>query len=134
MSRAEDIMRSANRNALIQRDDVGNMVASEDHTDPDGRLYRLSYTATADGRRALAYCTYNPWGSGQHDLNAGMQYHVGHVWGGSGSDRGFICVGDNATKILAESPYDLEFVIKRARYWTVGFSVLKETGAFPQPV
>ena len=126
MNTAEQIIGRLNPNALAGEID-GCTVMIEDVTDPDGRIYRLEYCATADGRRAVAYCRFNPWGeAGQPD--AGESYEDGHVM-----ENGFLCLGDDAVRELGKSPYDLEFTIKRARYWCTGFSVLKETGEFPNP-
>ena len=105
----------------------GHLVMIEDVTDPDGRMYRLEYRASHDGLRAVAYCLYNPWG-GPGNPNAGEDYLVGHA-----RDDGFLCVGKESVDKLDESPYDLDHVIQRARYWCTAFSVLKETGVFPHP-
>ncbi len=123
MSTAQDIMKSHNRNALVDNDD-GVDVMIEDVADPDGRLFRVEYQSTEDGRHAVAVCRYNPWGS----VNGGEEYEVGHV-----DADGFICIGKASVKSVESSPYTLVFAIARARYWCTAFSVLKETGEFPEP-
>jgi len=123
MSQAEAIMRQNNPNALvgIEGDEV---IIIEDVSDPDGRLYRLEYQCTPDARKAVAICLSNPWGG----VNAGTSYWETHV-----DDEGFICVGSSSIKHLENSPYDLEYVVARARYWCTAFSVFMEQGEFPEP-
>lgn len=117
-------MRKHNANALVGVEADG-IVMIEDVTDGDGRMYRLEYRSTPDTHHAIAFCRWNPWGT----LNGGEQYTVGHV-----DSDGFLCLGKAHTgKGLCDSPYDLEYVIARARFWTTAFSILKETGEFPQP-
>ena len=123
MTPAETIMNEANRNALVG-DESGINVMMEDHSDSDGRIYRIEYQSTPDGQHAIAFCRFNPWGS----LNGGEDYKASHV-----DANGFICVGKQSVKSVRESPYDLRYVIQRARYWCTGFSALKESGAFPHP-
>lgn len=102
-----------------------SLVHSEYHRDPDGRLYVLEYVSTPNARHAIVFCRKNPWGS---TPNAGVEYHIGHV-----ASNGFLCLGsDHKSQRLLDSPYPLEFVIKRARYWCTAFSYFKETGTFPQ--
>lgn len=124
MNIAEEIMRAENPNGLIGVDEDGATVMIEDVGDPDGRLYRMEYRSAADGSQAVAYCRHNPWGG----FNGGEPYETSHV-----DANGFICVGpDHSGHAIAGSPYDLTFVIRRARFWCAAFSVLKETGEFPQ--
>lgn len=119
MSRAEEILRRYNRNMLIGPD--GDMVCGiEDHADSDGRMYRMEYISTPDGRRAVAYCRSNPWN--RSSPNAGEEYVAAHV-----SSNGHICAGSESTTSVSDSPYDLDFIIRRARYWCVAFSAFKET-------
>lgn len=121
MTAAQNIMTQFNRNALIGSED-GIDVMIEDWSDPDGRIYRLEYQSTPDGRHAIAFCRFNPWGS----LNGGEEYEKGHV-----DTNGFLCVGLQSVKALQQSPYDIRYVIERGRFWCTAFSVLKETGEFP---
>lgn len=123
MSTAQTMMRQLNRNALVARED-GLDVMIEDHADPDGRIYRIEYQSTADGEHAVAICRYNPWGS----VNGATEYTVSHV-----DTDGFICVGTQSIRSVPDSPYSLQYVVTRARYWCTAFSVLKETGIFPNP-
>jgi hypothetical protein len=123
ISPAQTIMKEHNRNALIGSE-TGMDVMIEDVSDPDGRIYRLEYQSTPDGRHAIAFCRFNPWGS----LNGGEEYQVGHV-----DANGFVCVGKQSVKSVQASPYDIRYVIQRTRFWCAAFSVLKETGQFPNP-
>ena len=124
MTTAESIMMNFNHKALICNE-KDYIVMIEDCTDPDGRMYRMEYRSTPDGKQAIAYCLYNPWGN----KNGDESYSGGHV-----AEDGFICLGPNHDdKNLKNSPYDLEYVIRRSRYWCTGFSVLKESGVFPNP-
>jgi hypothetical protein len=123
MSAAQRLMKRANRNACVGNEN-GVDVMIEDVADPDGRLYRVEIQSTPDGNHAIAWCRHNPWGG----VNGGVGYTTGHV-----DSDGFICVGDQSIRALGESPYDLSYVITRVRYWATGFSVLKETGSFPNP-
>ena len=120
-SAAQAIMNEANPNALTGTEN-GVEIMIEDVSDPDGRIYRLEYQSTADGRHAIAFCRFNPWGT----LNGGEAYEVGHV-----DANGFLCVGKQSVKTVRASPYDLRYVIQRSRFWCTAFSVLKETGEFP---
>ena len=126
MNPALSVMRQFNPQALVGKED-GYCVMIEDASDPDGRMYRIEYRSTADGGRAVAFCLYNPWGRIGMPA-AGEEYTVGHV-----AADGFLCLGEDTTRELDCSPYDLEFTIRRARYWCTAFSVLKETGEFPNP-
>jgi hypothetical protein len=123
MRAAHDIMRSFNSNALVG-DEGDHVVMIEDVSDPDGRMYRMEYQSSPDGSRAIARCLHNPWGGvtgGEDDV------HKSHVF----SD-GTLCMGRGRTGLFG-SPFDLAAVIQRTRYWCTAFSVLKETGRFPQP-
>ena len=125
MTTAELLMRQFNRNGLIGENEAGHVCLIEDVIDDpgDGRVYRIEIESTPDGRHAIAFCRFNPWG----DINGGEEYQTGHV-----DSNGFLCLGpDHRGKDVESSPYELGFVIKRARYWCTGFSVLKETGEFP---
>ena len=110
------VMRVFNPNGLIGVDD-GNICMVEDCTDPDGRMYRIEYQSTPDARHAIAWCRYSPWGSVSqpHTINGGM-----------------ICIGAGAHDSRpGHSRYDLETVIRRARFWCTAVSVYHETGEFP---
>lgn len=123
MSAAYDIMLGTNPNALISMEGSA-LVMIEDVADPDGRIYRMEYQCTPDGRHATARCLFNPWGgkTGGED-----NPHKSHVF----SD-GRLCMGDGRTSLFGSS-FGLADVIQRTRYWCTAFSVLKETGRFPQP-
>lgn len=125
MCDAIGIMKSLNPNAHVL-DDGGDVGFREDVKDPDGRMYQIGYLASRDGRRALAFCLYNPWDSSRP--NAGEEYMRAHV-----DKDGFICLGNNSVRDLNRSPYSLEYTIRRARYWCTAFSVFKETRSFPHP-
>jgi|GEM_PF-2810153 len=125
MSSAEDIMLAYNPSGLIGTDDDGAVVMIEDVIDPDGRVFRLEYRSQADGKRAVCYCRYTPWGKG----GAGESYSKGHI-----AADGFLCLGSGiGSKDVSKSPFDLETAIKRGRYWCTAFSYLKEHGEFPNP-
>ncbi len=120
---ASRIARGLNDNALIAFEN-GHVVAIEDHNDPDGRMYRLEYRSTQDGRHAVGYCLSNPWN--RRERNDGVGFSTGHV-----ASDGFLCLGSRATRDVASSPFDLDYVIRRSRYWCTAFSVYKETDEFP---
>lgn len=126
MSQAVNTMRRLNPNAHVI-DDGGDVGFREDVIDPDGRMYQLGYLSARDGGKAVAYCLYNPWG-GEGLPNAGEEYTAGHV-----AEDGFICLGNDTVRDVKESPYDLDYTVRRARYWCTAFSVFKETGEFPNP-
>ena len=126
MTPAATLARSLNPNAVIG-EEAGRVIAIEDVKDPDGRIYRLEYHATPDGRRAIAWCRFNPWSSGGTP-NAGTDYFVSHV-----APDGFLCLGNPCERDLAKSPFGLDFTIRRARFWCTGFSVLKDTGTLHHP-
>lgn len=126
MNDAARRMRALNPHAAVGSED-NYVVVVEDHSDPDGRMYRLEYRSTPDGRRAIAYCLYNPWGLGG-EPSAGEDYFEAHV-----ADDGFLCLGNGSERQLARSPFDLEYTVRRARFWCTAFSVFAETGEFPDP-
>ncbi len=126
-TRAAQIGQTLNPNILVAAEDE-HVILIEDHWDSpsDHRMYRLEYRCTADGDRAIAFCLFNPWATDGNSPNAGRTASRGHVF----SD-GCLCLGSSHTRTVSESEYDLETVIKRSRYWCTGFSVLMETGKFP---
>jgi len=112
------VMRHHNPQGLIGVDN-GVICMIEDHTDPDGRMFRLEYQSTPDGQHAIAWCRYSHWG------NVDSERHI--------SNGGVICVGPTAhTPTPAESDYDLDYVVPKARYWCTAISVFHETGHFPR--
>ena len=124
MSLAQSIMIAANENGLVGNEGELDIMI-EDVIDPDSRIYRIEYQSTPDAQHAIAWCRFNPWGS----LNGGERYEVGHV-----HEDGFLCVGTRSVRSVAQSPYSLQYVIRRVRYWCTAFSMLKESGVFPQPL
>lgn len=126
MSAAQDTMRQVNRNAMIDSE-AGIDLMIEDFTDPDGRMYRMEYQSTPDGQHAAAFCRYNPWGGPPH--RGGEDNRFSHIF----SD-GSICMGkEHFGGTVSDSPYSLETVINRARYWCTAYSVYMEIGKFPDP-
>lgn len=111
---AQDMMDQLNPNALRAREG-GKEIFIEDVQDPDGRWYRIEYQCEADGSNARAKVRYNPWGSNSYG------YVQSHLSGNSD-----ICLGTGMT--TTTSPYDLEFAVKRARFWCTGYSFLRENG------
>tara|TARA_B100001250_G_scaffold106858_1_gene90063 strand:- start:20 stop:415 length:396 start_codon:yes stop_codon:yes gene_type:complete len=127
-SASDEIMHRLNPNALKGRD-PSNAVYIEDVWDceEDARIYRIEYVSTLDGKRAIAFCRSNPWDISV--VNCGYSFSTGHV-----HEDGFICIGnDNYSRNVSDSQIDLETTVERARFWCLAFSVLKETGNFPQP-
>jgi hypothetical protein len=123
MTPAELLMHEANPHAAIgEENDLIKMV--QEVSDLEGRLYKLEIVSTKDASHANAYCLWNPWGESP---NAGESYNVGHV-----KDTGLLCLGKGTTENVLESPFTLDFVLPRAAFWVTGFSVLKESGHFPQ--
>jgi hypothetical protein len=113
---AHAIMRRLNKNAIIGREGVFACMV-EDHADPDGRWFRLEYLSTGDGKRAIAICRYNPWGSVKEMHTVG---------------NGVICVGPGGHVTNPhESRYSLRHVISRARLWCTLVSVYHESGSWP---
>ncbi|MDA7603584.1 hypothetical protein N8771_03775 [Euryarchaeota archaeon] len=127
-SASDEIMHRLNPNALKGRD-PSNAVYIEDVWDceEDARIYRIEYVSTLDGKCAIAFCRSNPWDISA--VNCGYSFSTGHV-----HEDGFICIGnDNYSRNVSDSQIDLETTVERARFWCLAFSVLKETGNFPQP-
>ena len=107
-------------------DDFGNLVrAREVYLDPDNRPYTLEYFATSDGRQCVSYCLENPWDL--ENVNAGESYEQSHI-----DTDGFLCIGPDSLKSVFSSPFGIEFVVLRSRFWAVGFSWMKENGSFPE--
>ena len=111
---ATSIMQRLNRYALCGQEN-GWHVFMEDVRDPDGRWYRIEYRCAGNGSNANAYVRYNPWGSNP------FSYNESHL-----SPEGLICVGAGVHS--TNSPYNLEYVVKRARFWCAGYSFLRENG------
>ncbi len=119
-------MRRYNPEALITKEgDTMVMRENVEDVEGSGRIYQIEYLSTKDGKHAAAFCISNPWG----DRNGGEDISVGHV-----SFDGWICMGDHGCFHHEDSPFDLESVIHRTRYWCIAFSVLKVTRRFPHPV
>lgn len=119
--KAVDIMRRANPNMMVHTGDL--VTGIEDHLDePGGKMYRLEYQSTPDGRKANAWVRYNPHG-GAGNPTGGVSYIDGHV-----SSDGHLCLLGGATSITKNSPYNLDFAIKRARFWCTAFSAYKTSG------
>lgn len=123
---AHEAMCRFNPHALVGNEG-SHAVMIEDVSDPDGRMYRMEYQSTPDGRHAVAFCRHNPWGQ---TPNAGVALGSGHV-----DSDGLICMGNRHaySRDPARSGHDLTNVIQRSRFWCTAFSVFKETGSFPQP-
>jgi hypothetical protein len=122
---AREVMLELNPHAFLALEG-DELVALEDAWDcpDDGRLYRLEYRSTLDGRRAIAYCRSNPWD--RRRVQAGQPLHACHVF-----DDGLLCLGTDHARAPARSPRDLRETVLRSRFWCTGFSVLMETGQFP---
>lgn len=111
---AEQIMRSLNPHAPVWRE--GNrVVVIEDVGDPDGRWYRVEYRCADNGSNATAWLLHNPWGDNP------FSYPQSHL-----RNDGFICYAGRLHD--GNSPYRLDFAIKRTRLWCVGYSYLREHG------
>lgn len=96
----------------------------KDIADADGRAYRVEFQSTLDGSHAAAFIRHNPWAKAGQGPNAGSGYIEAHV-----ASDGFVCIGDNLTSHeAADSPYDLDTVIKRVGYFVNAYSLHKETG------
>lgn len=108
---AQRIMRGLNRHVLCGQDG-GEMVFIEDHSDPDGRMYRLEYRTDPGGTQATAWCRYKPW------PNKYYKIRECHLFG-----SGEVCLGNRA--------YNLHDAVKRARYWASAYSYLREHGSWP---
>jgi hypothetical protein len=124
MTAVNDTMARLNPQALVGAES-DYAVVIEDVSDPDGRMYRLEYQCSPDGRHAIAYCRHNPWGT---PSNAGEDVTRCHCY-----TNGLLCLGATHVGAIRLSPHDLATVVQRARYWCTAFSVLKETGQFPNP-
>ena len=100
---------------FLHTTESGWHVFVEDVPDPDGRWYRVEYRCLEDGRNATAWIRYNPWGVNPYS------YEQSHV-----SSDGFVCVGKDLSR--DHSPYGLEFVVRRTRFWCTGYSCLRQHG------
>lgn len=108
------IMRGFNPHAL-EADEDGRKVFIEDVRDSDGRWFRLEYRCRPDGSDATAWVLFNPWGGNP------FPYEQSHL----GSD-GLICVGPSLHR--QRSPYNLDFTVRRARFWCEAYSFYREHG------
>jgi len=121
MDTAIQIALQTNPNALIGKED-NHIIIIEDIDDTDNRIYRIEYQSNSEGTKAIAYCLSNPHGG----TNGGVDYPTGHV-----DSDGLLCLGGDSSRTVETSNYSLDFVMKRAKYWCIAFSVLKQTGEFP---
>jgi hypothetical protein len=85
----------------------------EDVRDDDGRWYRLEYRVDPSGRRALAYCLFNPWPPASIPITDSHLMSDNSICTSAAAHRG----GD-----------DLAFTVARARFWCNGYSFLREHG------
>jgi hypothetical protein len=109
-----DTMQQLNPRAIFGREE-GKQIIIEDVKDPDGRWYRIEYKCNSDGSSTTARVLYNPWGSNPYS------------WGESHlSPSGEICLGNGAHQ--NPSPFTLDFAVRRARFWCMGYSFLREKG------
>ncbi|MCD4785286.1 MAG: hypothetical protein K8T10_15825 [Candidatus Eremiobacteraeota bacterium] len=122
MSKASEIMKELNPNALIGIESDGRICMVEHVIDPDGRMFSIEIQATPDGKKAIGFCRYNPWGKNPYS------YIESHL-----HEDEFLCLGNDVHKDLYSSPMDVETAILRARYWCTAFSRLMESGEFPDP-
>ncbi len=122
---AARVMRELNPRAFVAKEN-GLLVAIEEIDDcpEDARTYKLEYRSTLDGRGAVAFCLSNPWD--RENVQAGTLVSVSHVF----SD-GLLCLGADHARDPSRSPRSLRDTVLRARFWCTGFSVLEETGSFP---
>jgi len=109
--------------AVIGIDEDGAVCMIEAVLDSDDRPYIIEIRSTPDGAHAVAYCRSNPW---SESVNAGTTFGDAHV-----DSDGLLCLGKGSTRVVQDSPFSLEFAIRRARYWCTAFSVFKETNTFP---
>lgn len=114
------ILKRQNSNMLIASERKGLLIGIEDHS-VESKIYRIEYESTLDGRGANAKILSNPWDRSRP--NAGTNYATTHI-----NSKGEICIGKNVTSNTLSSPYDLETVIQRSRFWCMAFSAFKETG------
>lgn len=115
------IMKGFNANMLIGEEGPF-IVGIEDHFDePGGKLYRIEIQSTRDGCHANAWVRHNPWDPNRP--NAGCDYYKGHV-----NSEGFLCLHANATHDTGSSPFNLDYAVRRARFWCTAFSYWQETG------
>ena len=111
-SRARDTMFRLNQRAFVARDGEQECFI-EDVTDADGRMYRIEYRCNPSGRKALAYCLFNPWPA------AAIPITDSHLMSNNS-----ICTSARAH----QGGDDLEYTVARARFWCNGYSFLREHG------
>lgn len=127
-SAAEVIVHRHNPKMMLHVSKAKNRLHGlEDYSDTDGRLYRLEYISTLNGKHALGYVRHNPWSPS--DPSAGLADYQVHVY-----PNGAICLGKgfHTRKEYANSPFDMDYVIKRSRLWTNCFSYYQGAGRWPK--
>lgn len=110
---AYDIIARLNPNALPAEEN-GRDLFIEDFP-VDNRWYRFEYRCLPSGSKASAWLLHNPWGGNQYS------YEQSHL-----RSDGMICIGPHFDP--DDSPFNLEFAIRRARFWAFGFAFLLEHG------
>lgn len=111
---AQRQMSVLNPNAF-QGEEGAEQIFIEDITDADRRVFRVEYRCNDDGRNATAYLLYDPWSGNPYP------YEDSHL-----GDDGFICIGKHVGH--TRSPYNLDFAVRRVRFWCNGYSFLQEHG------
>ena len=112
--RAQDIMQRLNRHAVASAENH-QQIFIEDWRDSDGRCYRVEYRCQPDGSQANAWVLSNPWGTNPYS------YEHSHL-----ATDGLLCIGGQTTR--EHSHYQLDFVVRRTRFWCTGYSYLREHG------
>jgi len=109
-------MKKLNPKACVREDPSlpGLLIFIEDWK-VDDLYFRLEYRSTEDGKRANAYLLYNPCGEER------LPATVTHL-----ESDGHLCLFEKSTKNTYASPYDLESVVKRARYWASCYKFFKD--------
>lgn len=112
-----NIIAQMNPNAFCDQEN-GRDVFIEDYP-VDDRWYRIEYRCLPNGENASAWLLCNPWA--EHQVRRGLDftYSESHL-----RNDGLICIA--ADYDPDASPYNLEFAIRRARFWATGFSFLIE--------
>lgn len=108
-----DVVANLNPNILCGEEN-GRDIFIED-VEVQGRWFRLEYRCLPSSASASAWLLSNPWGANT------FPYEQSHL-----RSDGMICIGAHYDP--DDSPYDLDYAIRRARFWAVGYSYLREHG------
>ncbi len=94
----------------------------EELRDLGGREYVVTYRFTSDLSHAAAWCLTHPWEAEPERVPLGSSHLA---------QDGFLDLRVPTKRRVADSPSDLDAVVRHARQWVMAFGHFMDTGFFP---